>query len=388
MKNYLTGLTCSRCGKEHPASVPQFLCACGAPLLAQYDFSSAKKELDKNKLKGDSLWRYAPLLPVKNEKYRLDLGEGWTPVLPLSQLSKEFGLPNLFVKDEAGNPGGSFKARGLGVAVSKAFELGAKEVALPTAGNAGGAAALYAARAGIGCYITMPKDTPSAFVVFARSTGATVELVDGTIAEAGKRINELNINGRFYLLSTLREPYRVEGKKTMGYELAEQFGWELPDVIIYPTGGGTGLVGMWKAFDELEKLGWISTKRPKMVCVQAEGCAPIVKAFKEGKEKADFWENAATMAYGLRVPQALADFIMLTLLRESDGTAVTVSEPELVDGVKKLGTEGIFAAPEGGAAMAAVSKLMASGWLKAEQKIVIFNTGSGALYAESLARYL
>lgn len=387
MKSCLLGLACSRCGKEFSADEPQFLCPCGAPLLAQYDLPRAKKELDKNKLTGDTLWRYAPLLPVRNEQFRLNLGEGWTPILPVPKLSKEFGLPNLFVKDESGNPGGSFKARGLSVAVSKAFELGANEVALPTAGNAGGAAAIYAARAGIKCYVTMPKDTPSAFIVFACSTGATVELVDGTIAEAGKRINELNANGRFYLLSTLREPYRVEGKKTMGYELAEQLAWQLPDVIIYPTGGGTGLVGMWKAFEEMKKLGWIGEKRPKMVSVQAAGCAPIVKAFQEGKEKADFWENASTMAYGLRVPSALADFIMLKLLRASGGTAVAVSEEELVEGVKKLGSEGIFAAPEGGAALAAVWKLKASGWLKADEKIVIFNTGSGALYAESLARY-
>ncbi len=387
MKSCLLGLACSRCDKEFTSDEPQFLCTCGAPLLAQYDLVHAKKEIDKNNLTGDTLWRYAPILPVRDEKFRLNLGEGWTPLLSLPKLSREFGLPNLFVKDESGNPGGSFKARGLALAVSKAFELGAKEVALPTAGNAGAAAAIYAARAGIKCYVTMPTDTPSAFVVFARSTGATVELVDGTIAEAGKRINELNVNGRFYLLSTLREPYRVEGKKTMGYELAEQFGWQLPDIIIYPTGGGTGLVGMWKAFDEMEKLGWIGPKRPKMVSVQAAGCAPIVKAFQEGKEKADFWENASTMAYGLRVPSALADFIMLKLLRVSGGTAVAVSEEDLVEGVRKLGTEGIFAAPEGGAALAAVWKLKASGWLQPEQKIVIFNTGSGALYAESLAPY-
>jgi threonine synthase len=388
VKSYLLGLACSRCAKEYSADEPQFLCDCGAPLLAQYDWPRVKKELDKTQLKGGTLWRYAPLLPIRDEEFQLNLGEGWTPFLPVPKLSKELGLPHLFVKDESGNPGGSFKARGLSVAVSKAFELGAKEVALPTAGNAGGAAAIYAARAGIKCYITMPKDTPSAFVTFARSTGATVELVDGTIAEAGKRINELNSSGRFYLLSTLREPYRVEGKKTMGYELAEQFDWELPDVIIYPTGGGTGLVGMWKAFDEMEKLGWIYKKRPKMVSVQAKGCAPIVKAFQEGKEKADFWENAETMAYGLRVPSALADFIMLKLLRDSHGTAVAVSEQELVEGVKKLGTEGIFAAPEGGAALAAVWKLKKTGWLHPEQKIVLFNTGSGALYAESLSRYL
>ncbi len=367
--------------------MPQFLCTCGAPLLAQYDLPRAKKELDKNKLAGDTLWRYAPLFPIRNKKFQLNLGEGWTPLLSVPKLSKEFGLSHLFVKDESGNPGGSFKARGLSIAVSKASELGAKEVALPTAGNAGGAAAIYAARAGIKCYVTMPKDTPSAFVTFARSTGATVELVDGTIAEAGKRINDLNASGRFYLLSTLREPYRVEGKKTMGYELAEQFDWELPDVIIYPTGGGTGLVGMWKAFDEMEKLGWIGQKRPKMVSVQTAGCAPIVKAFQEGKDQAAFWENAATMAYGLRVPSALADFIMLKLLRASGGTAVAVSEEELVEGVKKLGSEGIFAAPEGGVATAAVWKLKETGWLQPEQKIVIFNTGSGALYAESLARY-
>ncbi|HXF49820.1 MAG TPA: threonine synthase [Verrucomicrobiae bacterium] len=388
MKSYLVGLACSRCAKEYSADEPQFLCTCGAPLLAQYDWPRAKNELDKDKLKGDTLWRYAPLLPICDEKFRLNLGEGWTPLRSVPKLSRELGLPHLFVKDESGNPGGSFKARGLSLAVSKAFELGAREVALPTAGNAGGAAALYAARAGIKCYVTMPKDTPSAFVTFACSAGAIVELVDGTIAESGKRINELNANGRFYLLSTLREPYRVEGKKTMGYELAEQFDWELPDVIIYPTGGGTGLVGMWKAFDEMEKLGWIGNKRPKMVSVQAEGCAPIVKAFQEGKEKADFWENAFTMAYGLRVPSALADFIMLKLLRDSGGTAVSVTEEELVEGVKKLGSEGIFAAPEGGAALAAVWKLKKTGWLQPEQKIVIFNTGSGALYAESLARYL
>jgi len=388
VKSYLLGLSCSRCAKEYSADEPQFLCSCGAPLLAQYDLSRAQKELDKNKLTGDSLWRYAPLLPIRSEKFRLNLGEGQTPLLPVPKLSKELGLPHLFVKDESGNPGGSFKARGLSVAVSKAFELGAKEVALPTAGNAGGGAAIYAARAGIKCYVTMPKDSPSAFVTLARSTGATVELVDGTIAEASKRINELNTSGRFYLLSTWREPHRVEGKKTMGYELAEQFDWELPDVIIYPTGGGTGLVGMWKAFDEIEKLGWIGEKRPKMVSVQASGCAPIVKAFHEDKDKADFWENASTLAYGLRVPSALADFIMLKLLRASDGTSVAVSEQELVEGVKKLGTEGIFAAPEGGAALAAVWKLKASGWLQPEQRIVIFNTGSGALYAESLARLL
>lgn len=388
MKSFLLGLACSRCAKEYLAEVPQFLCACGAPLLAQYDLPCAKKGLNKTKLKGDTLWRYAPLLPIRDEKFRLNLGEGWTPLLPIPKLSRELGLPHLFVKDESGNPGGSFKARGLSVAVSKAFELGAKEVALPTAGNAGGAAAIYAARAGIKCCVTMPKDTPSAFVTFARSTGATVELVEGTISEAGKKINELNTDGRFYLLSTLREPYRVEGKKTMGYELAEQFDWDLPDVIIYPTGGGTGLVGMWKAFDEMEMLGWIGSKRPRMVSVQAAGCAPIVKAFLDGKEKADFWENASTMAYGLRVPFALADFIMLKLLRESGGTVVAVSEQELIEGVKRLGSEGIFAAPEGGAALAAVWKLKNAGWLQPEQKIVIFNTGSGTLYAESLAPYL
>ena len=324
------------------------------------------------------------MLPVIDSKFKLSLGEGFTSLLKAENLGKELKFENLFIKDEGQNPTTSFKARGLSVAVSKAYELGVKEVSIPSAGNAAGAMSAYAALAGIKAYVFMPKDVPQPFIIECKALGAEVTLIDGLITDCGKFAAEGVKKYNRFDISTLKEPYRIEGKKTMGYELAEQFNWKLPDVIIYPTGGGTGLIGMWKAFDEMEKLGWITGKKPKMVTVQAEGCAPIVKAFHENKEFAEPWQNAHTTAAGLRVPAAVGDFLMLRTLRESNGNAVSVSDKELMDGANTIGrTQGIFASPEGGATLAAFNKLRNEGWIGDNEKVVLFNTGSGHKYFSS-----
>jgi threonine synthase len=333
------------------------------------------------------MWRWSELLPILNKENQIFLGEGDTPLLSLPHLEKQLGLSHLYVKDESSNPTGSFKARGLAAAVSKAKELGVEKVIIPTAGNAGGAMAAYAARAGLKAHIFMPKDTPFANIEESRMAGAEVVLVDGLISDAAGMAGVKAREEGWFDVSTFKEPYRVEGKKVMGYELAEEFGWELPDVIVYPTGGGTGLVGMWKAFAELEALGWLdNTKRPRMVSVQAEGCAPVVKAFEKKASFCDFWINAHTLASGLRVPKSFADHLILHDIYESQGTAIAVSDEMILVAQKQLASmEGIFAAPEGAATLAALQELIRQKWVQPEERIVLFNTGSGLKYLDHVS---
>jgi threonine synthase len=334
------------------------------------------------------MWRWHELLPVIYEENIVSLGEGDAPLLSVPRLGRELGLSNLYVKDESNNPTGSFKARGLAAAVSKAKELGVDKVIIPTAGNAGGAMAAYAARAGLRAFVFMPRDTPFANLEESRIVGAGVELVDGLISDAAKLAGEKARSEGWFDVSTFKEPYRLEGKKVMGYELAEAFDWSLPDVILYPTGGGTGLVGMWKAFAELEALGWLrDTKRPRMVSVQAAGCAPVVRAFEQGALVCEFWNEAHTIASGLRVPKSFADHLILQGVYESQGTAVAVSDEALMESQKHLArSEGIFAAPEGAATLAALQKLLERNWIRADERIVLFNTGSGLKYLDPSLR--
>jgi threonine synthase len=385
MFSYFDHLECSACFTTYASTALMNLCTCGAPLLARYRLEEAAAALDRNQLEGQTLWRYHAMLPVQSPAGVVSLGEGMTPLLRAERLGKRLGLNHLYIKDESLNPTGSFKARGLALAIARAAELGVTRVAIPSAGNAGGATAAYAARAGLESYVFMPRDVPRAFIVECQINGAHVELVDGLITDAGRRVAAGRDEYGWFDLSTLKEPYRVEGKKTMGYELAEQFDWELPQVIIYPTGGGTGLIGMWKSFDEMEALGWIDSHRPRMVSVQAAGCAPIVRAFESGATRAEPWQNAATMAAGLRVPSAVGDALMLRALRDSEGTAVAVSEAEILWGVKEIGqSEGLFVCPEGGAALAGIRRLVEQGWIDREERVVLFNTGSGLKYLDAL----
>ena len=382
--SFITHLECGYCGKEYNADKIWNLCMeCGKPLLARYDLEKAKSEFKKDLLKNrpENLWRYKEMLPVKDDKFRLSLNEGFTPLYLAKNLGEKLNFKNLYIKDEGVNPTTSFKARGLCMAISRAYELGIKEVSIPSAGNAAGAMSAYAALGGMKAFVFMPKDVPLPFITECKTLGAEVTLIDGLITDCGKAAAEgVKKFGRFDI-STLKEPYRIEGKKTMGYEVAEQMNWELPDVIIYPTGGGTGLVGMWKAFDEMEKLGWIDSKRPRMVTVQSTGCAPMVRAFEQNTEFAEPWQDAKTVADGLRVPAAVGDFLILRALRESNGTAVSVTDEEIIEDTNEIGrTQGIFAAPEGGATLAAFKKLRNSGWLKENEKVVLFNTGSGHKY--------
>ena len=385
MFSYFDHLECSACATTYAPTALLNLCSCGAPLLARYRLEAAAAALDRERLEGQTLWRYHAMLPVQSPGGVVSLGEGMTPLLRAERLGKRLGLNHLYIKDESLNPTGSFKARGLALAIARAAELGVTRVAIPSAGNAGGATAAYAARAGLEAYVFMPRDVPRAFIVECQINGAHVELVDGLITDAGRRVAAGRDEHGWFDLSTLKEPYRVEGKKTMGYELAEQFDWELPNVIIYPTGGGTGLIGMWKSFDEMEALGWIDSYRPRMVSVQAAGCAPIVRAFESGATRAEPWPNAATMAAGLRVPSAVGDALMLRALRDSEGTAVAVSEAEILWGVKAIGqSEGLFVCPEGGAALAGLRRLVEQGWVDREERVVLFNTGSGLKYLDAL----
>ncbi|HEU5130689.1 MAG TPA: threonine synthase [Pyrinomonadaceae bacterium] len=383
----VTHLECGLCGLEHEAHRLHNLCtACGKPLLVRYDLERAKMFLKKESLaaRRPDMWRYREVLPVEKDDNIISLGEGWTPLLRASRLERRLGIHELYIKDESQNPTQSFKARGMAAAVSMAKELGAKKLAVPSAGNAAGALAVYAARAGLKSYIFMPRDTPRANVVECEQTGAHVNLMDGLITDCGAEVGRRKEKEGWFDVSTLKEPYRVEGKKTLGYELAEQMFWRLPDVIIYPTGGGTGLIGMWKAFDEMERMGWIGSKRPRMVTVQAEGCAPIVRAFEEGARFADEFPNAATTASGLRVPKAIGDFLILDALRASGGTAIAVSDEELIAATREIGAaEGIFCAPEGAACLPALKKLLESGEILKEESVVLFNTGSGVKYMES-----
>jgi threonine synthase len=384
----LTHLDCSKCDKRYPAGKVLNLCECGAPLLARYDLERASKEMRPGHLalREPTMWRYREVLPVEDPDHRISLGEGFTPLLSARRLGALIGLRRLAIKDESGNPTGSFKARGLSAAVSMAKALGASDVCLPSAGNAGSALAAYAAHGGLKAHVFLPRDIAKVFLMETGGYGAQLETVDGLITDAGRRCAELAKQNGWYECATLKEPYRVEGKKTMGYELAEQMGWKLPQAILYPTGGGTGLIGMWKAFQEMETMGFIAPGRPRMYAVQAEGCAPIVKAFSEGKDDAPMWENAQTLAHGLRVPKALGDFLILRAVRESHGAAIAVSEPEIIQGVKDAGaTEGLFVAPETGACVAALRKLKSSGHISADDSVVVFNTGTGFKYVENMA---
>jgi threonine synthase len=361
----------------------QNLCDCGGPLLARYDLSVAARTLTPEALRGRpaTMWRYAEVLPSRAP---VSLGEGMTPLISAARLGEKLGLEGLFVKDEGLNPTGSFKARGMSAAVSRAKELGAKALAAPTAGNAGGALAAYAAQAGIPCVIVMPVDTPAANVMECEAFGADVRKLKGLISDCGRYVSDHKEKEGWFEVSTLKEPYRIEGKKTMAYELWEQTGGKLPDVIVYPTGGGVGLIGMCKAFEEMEQMGWIGTERPRMVVVQAAGCAPIVDAFERNEESAKFWKNAATIASGLRVPKALGDFLILADVRATGGTALAATDREMLAAGKELASlEGIFAAPEGAATVVAARKLAASGWIKREDRVVLFNTGCGYKYTEA-----
>ncbi|MEP6635300.1 MAG: threonine synthase [Acidobacteriota bacterium] len=382
----ITHLECAACGLLHEAQTLQNLCReCGKPLLVRYDLAQAQRTLTRESLKGRraDLWRYREVLPVENDDNIVSLGEGWTPLLHAQRLGQKLGMSQLFIKDEGQNPTQSFKARGMATAVSMAKELGARKLAVPSAGNAAGALAAYSARAGLECFIFMPKDTPRANVVECEQTGAHVTLMDGLITDCGAEVGRRKEAEGWFDVSTLKEPYRVEGKKTLGYELAEQFDWKLPDVIIYPTGGGTGLIGMWKAFAEMEQMGWIGAERPRMVTVQASGCAPIVRAFEEGQRFADEFPNAATLASGLRVPRAIGDFLILDALRESGGTAIAVTDDELIAATREIGAaEGLFCAPEGAACLPALRRLLADGRVKGDESVVLFNTGAGVKYLE------
>jgi threonine synthase len=382
--NFLSHLECALCNTTYDAAQTWNLCPrCNKPLLARYDLRAARQALDRDKIRAraPNLWRYHELLPVQNPQNRLSLGEGFTPLIHAHRLGQALGFGALYVKEEGLNPTGSFKARGLAVAVSRAVELGAQAISIPSAGNAAGAMSAYAALAGLPAYVFMPRDVPRTFIAECRALGAHVTLVDGLITDCGREAAQgVKQFGRFDV-STLKEPYRLEGKKTMGYELAEQMGWRLPDVILYPTGGGTGLIGMWKGFDELEALGWIGPERPRMVTVQSEGCAPMVRAFEQGLEFAEPWQGAKTIADGLRVPAAAGDFLILRALRESNGTAVSVPDTAIMEAAQLFGsTQGLFVCPEGAATLAAFQRLRAQGWIRDDERVVLFNTGTGLKY--------
>ncbi len=381
MKSYLSHVECTSCGMAHSANQLIRLCPeCDKVLYARYNLDSARLEVDRDALAGRraDMWRYFETMPVLDETNIVSLGEGMTPVLDAPRLGEAIGAVNLVIKDEGQNPTGTFKSRGLSAAVSKAKELGAKGVTIPTAGNAGGALAAYAARAGFESHVFMPQDALDANKKEVTHAGGALHLVDGLIGEAGQQSRALAAELGMFDLSTLQEPYRAEGKKTMGYEIAEQCGWTFPDAIIYPTGGGTGVVGIWKAIEELEALGWTDGKRPRFFCVQAEGCQPIVRAFERGDNHAEPWENAHTEAHGMRVPSAIADYLILQVLRDSGGGAIAVSDDDLLDHMRLIArTEGIVAGPEGGATAAAARRLIASGALLPDDRILLLNTGSG-----------
>ena len=376
------------CGAPaYDARQVQHLCACGAPLLARYDMNAAGAwSRDSLAAREPSMWRYRELMPLFDGEAPVTLGEGWTPLPHAQRLGAALGLRNLYIKDESLNPTNSFKARGLSAAVTRAHHLGATILSIPTAGNAGNAMAAYAAAAGMTAKVFMPKDVKTPFIRECELYGADVTLVDGMITDAGRIAAETGKPLGWYDVSTLKEPYRIEGKKTMGYELAEQLGWTRPDWIVYPTGGGTGMVGMWKAFAEMSALGWIDpVKRPKMVTVQASGCAPIIKAYDEGAERSVMWERAHTAADGLRVPKAIGDFLVLRAVRESDGAAVAVDDVDMVTCMREIGRlEGISAAPEGGAALHAIKVLVQQGRIKPHETVVLFNTGGALKYLDVL----
>lgn len=386
MSSTYQGLECSICGLAHASDEVQTFCReCGRALLACYDLETARKGFEQglHRRRGNDMWRYLEVMPVTDPAAIVTLGEGWTPLLQAPRLQAQLGLAGLWVKDEGGNPTGSFKARGISAAITRARQLGITEIGIPTAGNAGAASAAYAARAGMTAHVAMPVDAPRPMIDEVRAYGAELTLVDGLISDAGKWIRQGVAQHGWFDMSTMKEPFRLEGKKTMGYELWEQLEGDLPDVILYPTGGGTGLIGMWKAFAELAAMGLHDGPRPRMVVVQSTGCAPMVRAFEAGAERAEPWHGATSLAPGIRVPGAFADDLILRAVRQSGGVAVAVEEEAILEATRRLGRlEGIDAAPEGGATLAALDKLLASGWVKADERVVLFNTGSGLKHPE------
>ena len=376
-------LECGATGETFASEQPIGLSPAGKPLLARYDLDAIRGRFTPRAVadRPPTLWRYEEVLPVRDRACRISLGEGFTPLLESARMASALGVKRLWIKDEGRNPTGSFKDRGLCMAVSRALELGARELAIPSAGNAAGSTAAYGAAAGLPVHVVVPTDTPAPILAEIRALGSDVQLLDGLISDCGRVVRKRCDEAGWWDLSTLKEPYRLEGKKTMGYELFEQLGGRLPDAIVYPTGGGTGLIGMWKAFDEMEALGWIGVERPRMLSVQSEGCAPMVRAWELGLEEAAVWEDAVTYAAGLRVPGAVGDFLILRAIRESGGGAVAVPDGEMDEWVGKMGAAtGIFAAPEGGATAAAVPRLREMGLVGAEDEVVLFNTGSGLKY--------
>lgn len=382
---YLIDLNCPQCEQKYSPSIQQTYCTdCQSPILARYNLASARGELDRHEIgsRPSGMWRWFELLPVWDKDQVSSLGEGDTPLIQLKRVAQNKSFDQIWVKDESLNPTASFKARGLSAAVSKANELGINKLVIPTAGNAGSALAAYAARARLKSAAVMPIDTPSAIIEECQLYGAELILVDGLISDCARIVGEMITSGDWYSVSTFREPYRLEGKKTMGYELAEEFNWQLPDNIIYPTGGGTGLVGMWKAFKELNELGWLEDQNlPRMISVQSKGCAPVVEAFNSGADKCEFWEAAETIAWGIRVPLSLADKLILVTLRESGGTAIAVSDNEIIAAQAELASqEGLFSSPEGAATLAAFYQLRASGFITPDESTVLFMTASGVKY--------
>lgn len=385
MRSYITGLECPKCKKKHDFRKLTNLCECGSPLLVRYDLDALSREVKPSdwQKRPEGLWRYRELLPVLDEKNIVSLGEGGTPVFPLEEMGKKYGLNKLLVKDEGLNPTGTFKARGASVGVSKAKELGAQTIAMPTAGNAGAAWAAYSARAGIKMIVAMPEDAPATTQAECVAYGADTYLVDGLISDAGRYVRQGVAKHGWFEAATLKEPYRIEGKKTMGLEIWEQLPHGLPAAIIYPTGGGVGLIGMWKAFLELKAMGWLKGELPKMVCVQAEGCAPIVRAYREGKDHAEFFQGAHTIAAGVRVPSALGDFLVLDAVRSSGGTALTVSDEEILETWKETAEkDGALICPEGAAAVKAAQLIRDMGLVGADDTVLVLNTGAGMKYTE------
>jgi threonine synthase len=386
--SYLTHLECADCAATYPADVEQHRCACGGILLARYDLAALARDVPRRRISArpwnNGLWRYAELLPVADPRDRVSLGEGATPLLPMPQLGQELGAA-VWLKDEGLNPTGTFKARGAAVGISRARQLGAATIALPTAGNAGAAWAAYGARAGIPVVVAMPKDAPPQTQREVLLYGARLHLVDGNISHAGAWVNERAASEGWYDASTFKEPYRLEGKKTLGLEIAEQLDWRAPDVILYPTGGGVGLLGLWKAFSELRALGWLrgaNDAPPRLVVVQAAGCAPVVQAWEAGADTTVAWEDAATVAAGLRVPSPLAGGLMLRALRETGGTALAVTDDAIRRALGELARAGLWLSPEGAALLPALRQLRASGWLRAGERVVLLNTGSGLVYPD------
>lgn len=390
MYSYLSHLVCPKCGKAHPADVVQTLCPCGSPLLATYDLPALKKDMPGPhdlSSRPSSLWRYHELLPVTGAEHVVSLGESITPLLPLRRYGEALDVPGLLLKDEGLLPTGSFKARGAAVGVSRAKELGIAELAMPTNGNAGSAWSAYAARAGLTIHIVLPSSAPTLPRNECLMVGADLFLVDGLISDAGRIVAKAVAKRGWFDASTLKEPYRIEGKKTMGIEIFEALGWEVPDVILYPTGGGVGLIGIHKALRELQAIGWLGAKTPRLVSVQAAGCAPIVRAFEEGLDESAFWEASETVAFGINVPKAIGDFLVLRAIRDTGGTAIAIDDTAILAEQVKVGEmEGTYVCPEGAATLAATKRLRASGWIREGERVVAINTGSGVKYPEAVTR--